>query len=466
MTDEKISYHQVIADEDVLLRKRRAKIMGEDFAAALDDNRFGIALSGGGIRSATINLGILRTLRKFGVLKQADYLSTVSGGGYTGAYIQATTREAEAGQHLFADEHIDYMRERGEYLFPGTGWEKLWNQLNLVVAFLVSFLMSLISPAILAGFFVGGYYFFKTNELVLLSFTDAIGNYWATITPYIYFIFLGLFLLHYIFNVAQVYKLDNSSYFNRIETGLLLIFLATFSVPLVQSVQSFKAPNGEQLLMLLVGAFILLVLGLFTNPNATSFHRFYRKQLADAFLHFAPNQRNVLLSQLTQVDEQAPRFYQAPYPLINTCLNLQASKDPNFQGAKASDYFLLSPLYCGAKLVGYVPTKDTIGYRQMTLPAAVTISAAAVNPGLGAYSNKLLSILLTIFNLRLGFWTWNPLRVKNALAAHLVANVFLLRITGQDRHRQKDGQHQRRRTHRESGRHGAAAPQVQAHHLR
>jgi len=52
----------------------------------------------------------------------------------------------------------------------------------------------------------------------------------------------------------------------------------------------------------------------------------------------------------------------------------------------------------------------------MTLPAAVTISAAAVNPGMGMYSNKMLSILMTVFNARLGFWISNPLILKKAKA--------------------------------------------------
>jgi len=44
----------------------------------------------------------------------------------------------------------------------------------------------------------------------------------------------------------------------------------------------------------------------------------------------------------------------------------------------------------------------------MTLPAAVTISAAAVNPGMGMYSSRILSVLMTAFNARLGFWISNP----------------------------------------------------------
>src|SRR5215471_1028039 len=42
----------------------------------------GLALSGGGIRSATFNLGLLQGLHSLGLLSSFHYLSTVSGGGY------------------------------------------------------------------------------------------------------------------------------------------------------------------------------------------------------------------------------------------------------------------------------------------------------------------------------------------------------------------------------------------------
>jgi len=41
----------------------------------------GLAFSGGGIRSATFNLGILQALARMKLLSKFDYLSTVSGGG-------------------------------------------------------------------------------------------------------------------------------------------------------------------------------------------------------------------------------------------------------------------------------------------------------------------------------------------------------------------------------------------------
>jgi hypothetical protein len=46
----------------------------------------GLGLSGGGIRSATFNLGLLQGLHRLGVLKLFDYVSTVSGGGYIGSF--------------------------------------------------------------------------------------------------------------------------------------------------------------------------------------------------------------------------------------------------------------------------------------------------------------------------------------------------------------------------------------------
>ena len=49
----------------------------------------GLAFSGGGIRSATFNLGFLQGAAALGLLKQFDYLSTVSGGGYIGTWFAA-----------------------------------------------------------------------------------------------------------------------------------------------------------------------------------------------------------------------------------------------------------------------------------------------------------------------------------------------------------------------------------------
>ena len=46
-----------------------------------------LCFSGGGIRSATFNLGVIQALAKLNLLDKFDYLSTVSGGGYIGAWL-------------------------------------------------------------------------------------------------------------------------------------------------------------------------------------------------------------------------------------------------------------------------------------------------------------------------------------------------------------------------------------------
>ncbi|MFN9370668.1 MAG: patatin-like phospholipase family protein [Planctomycetaceae bacterium] len=56
---------------------------------ALHADLCGLAISGGGIRSATFALGVLQGLALWGMLPRFDYLSTVSGGGYIGAWLSA-----------------------------------------------------------------------------------------------------------------------------------------------------------------------------------------------------------------------------------------------------------------------------------------------------------------------------------------------------------------------------------------
>jgi hypothetical protein len=57
-----------------------------------------LCLSGGGIRSATFNLGVLQALARLGFLPLFDYLSTVSGGGYIGSWLQAWIHERRRGR--------------------------------------------------------------------------------------------------------------------------------------------------------------------------------------------------------------------------------------------------------------------------------------------------------------------------------------------------------------------------------
>ena len=73
-------------------------IANDPVAAARQLNLFGVALSGGGIRSAAFNLGLLQALAHHRLLSKIDYLSTASGGGYIGCWLVAWIKNECAGR--------------------------------------------------------------------------------------------------------------------------------------------------------------------------------------------------------------------------------------------------------------------------------------------------------------------------------------------------------------------------------
>ncbi len=402
-----LSLKDVILREKEQLRQRRQKL-GIEQGAPDQENWFGIAMSGGGIRSATINLGFLKTLNKFGILKRADYLSTVSGGGYTHSYVQGTLKKEGDFECLFTNDHIKAMRQHGEYLIPGQGFWKTGNAILLAVAFVVSWLMSLVSLLIASGIV---YYLY----MIITGLLGKEPFKWLNIFQQNDIDWWGMWIVgvmlvvHFVTNIILNFNLGVSKLFNRVETVLVALGLALYAWYMFVHFGGAEKPTSDILVDYAINAFLLFCMGFVTNPNALSFHRFYRKQLADLFLRFSGEHHNIALKDLFDAGSDKKTDYIAPYPLINACLNLlNPAGDDVFKGTKTSDYFLLSPLFCGSKLVGYVPTDRYWDYQRMTLPAAVTISAAAVNPGMGMYSNKVLSVLMTLLNARLGFWISNP----------------------------------------------------------
>ena len=97
------------------------------------NDAFGLALSGGGIRSATFALGVVQALARKGVLHQVDFLSTVSGGGYLGSFISSvlTTDNPNATLQTgaqstpftsgtsFESPPVRHMRNHSKYLAEG-----------------------------------------------------------------------------------------------------------------------------------------------------------------------------------------------------------------------------------------------------------------------------------------------------------------------------------------------------------
>ncbi len=434
---ESISCNEVIQKEQEHLRLRRQKLNIEH-GTEEKPNWFGIALSGGGIRSATINLGILKTLNKYGILQKADYLSTVSGGGFIHAYVQGTAKETGDFGKLFSAEHIEGMRKHGEYWVPHTGLlGKNGNLILLIISFVVSWLMSLVSPIIVVGIvyclYLIGASCLGENPFTNLNFLAGHDlSWWLMVIPG------GLLAIHFLVNIILNFNLGISKLFNRVESILVGFILILYAWMVVMGYRGVGNIPFDDKVTYGIIAVLLFFIGFFTNPNALSFHRYYRKQLADLFLRFSGDHDNMPLGKVFDAKSDNPKDYISPYPLINTCLNLMNPlKDEAFQGTKTSDYFLLSPFFCGSKLVGYVPTDRYFDYQRMTLPAAVTISAAAVNPGMGMYSNKVLSLLMTTFNFRLGFWISNPLILVKARAIVWWPLYFFYELLGRIGSRKK-----------------------------
>jgi hypothetical protein len=132
----------ILAAESEEIRKRRAR--AKDALAADPDgweefnwpgeppsDWVGLAFSGGGIRSATFNLGVLQKLAELKVLPLIDYLSTVSGGGFIGGWWTSwLTRKKAPGKWMPTvpessaykePEEIEHLRLYGNYLVPRKG---------------------------------------------------------------------------------------------------------------------------------------------------------------------------------------------------------------------------------------------------------------------------------------------------------------------------------------------------------
>jgi hypothetical protein len=109
---------QVLAEELAAVQKRRP---GE---AGVEDRLVGLAFSGGGIRSATFGLGVLESLHKCGLLRKVDLLSTVSGGGYIGAWLSANCRRHADWLDPKRDwtPSIAHLRRYSKYLSPKVGF--------------------------------------------------------------------------------------------------------------------------------------------------------------------------------------------------------------------------------------------------------------------------------------------------------------------------------------------------------
>ena len=165
------TFRDVFRDELDLLRPQAdgsagPRGAGDDLPVrAHDAGLVGLALSGGGVRSATFGLGVLQAMAGRGLLRHLDYLSTVSGGGFIGAWLSKCIHEqggdvrqvetmlappagsAEAPAIRFLRQYSNYLSPRGG-MFSADTWTLIGTycrntglNLTMLVAWLCALLL-------------------------------------------------------------------------------------------------------------------------------------------------------------------------------------------------------------------------------------------------------------------------------------------------------------------------------------
>lgn len=431
------------------------------------DRAAGLALSGGGIRSATFSLGVLSALSKRNLLPQFDYLSTVSGGGYLGAfllsYLQSEQADSEAGlgkkQLPFRFERqeseiLGLFRRNSRYLSAGSSWGR-WQ-----VGFAQTGGMAANLAVILAllGFVAAAEYAGRSFFSLPSTFTASVT---VALAPL-------LLILAASFLVARL----PSSSWNRADwfaglagllSALLLTVLALSHLHMLLAGAAGAIPDTGRTLIIVAAPFALLVIAVLLERsfpgwrtpfrllaqlsaplfllaaylagyawieaafaagyyktlgacalvaaavlflldiNFTGLHRHYRDKLASAFMYHKPGED----ASPASVKLSALCATTLPYPLINATLNAPSSTNPALRGRPA-DFFIMTPHYCGSASSGYAPTAawETADPR-LDLGTAMAISGAAASPQMGLHTDKRFSFWLALLNIRLGYWLEN-----------------------------------------------------------
>jgi hypothetical protein len=126
----------------------------------------------------------------------------------------------------------------------------------------------------------------------------------------------------------------------------------------------------------------------------------------------------ILLNRLVLEQAYAGLVKEAKYPpppykllhVVNTSLNLVGGDNLAWQQRKAEP-FSISPLHCGCFRLGYRESRDYGGHDTggISIGTAAAISGAAASSNMGYYTTSpVISLLLTLFNVRLGWWLGNP----------------------------------------------------------
>jgi hypothetical protein len=222
---------------------------------------------------------------------------------------------------------------------------------------------------------------------------------------------------------------EQSVWWKRLGTKCYLLLLAPFTILLIMAVLArvnlaiLRGASWFEIGQFIVGMGLLSVLmSFFININKFSLHSMYRNRLIRAYLGASRGEQRTPNpftgfdpGDNLQMNELAPKGgpIQKPMPVVNIALNLVHGEKLSWQQRKAQS-FTVSPLHCGSfsNELGYRPAseygKNPAVNQAITIGTALAISGAAASPNMGYHSSPAVTLLLTLFNVRLGWWLGNP----------------------------------------------------------
>jgi hypothetical protein len=212
-----------------------------------------------------------------------------------------------------------------------------------------------------------------------------------------------------------------------------LLLLSITVLTLSTAVHHYGSDGPDWLLLRAAG--VLAAFGLLyaiADLTSWSLHPFYKRRLCTAFalkrVRPRDDERTRHRSTLGQEDEEGiaiERRFDRLVELSKTALRkgptliVCAAANISDPGAtppgRRVTSFTFSASTIGGPLVGALETqeferafRDQRGERDLTLPAAVAMSGAAIAPSSGKTGSRSLTFLLTLANMRLGVWVPNP----------------------------------------------------------
>ena len=196
----------------------------------------------------------------------------------------------------------------------------------------------------------------------------------------------------------------------------------------------------------------------FINVNRFSMHALYRNRLVRTFLGATQDPRDA--NPFTNFDfkNDNPAMWELwdregkggalmtpgtkfwrPFHVINIALNVTSSeKHLAWQERKAAP-FVVTPLHSGSAIAGFRDLKEYGG--KISLGTAMAVSGAAASPNQGYNSSAPIAFLMSLLNVRLGWWLGNPGPAGNASHKHdgprTAARSLLAELLGMTREDQE-----------------------------